>query len=174
MSLLVIGYPDIRREDTGWIIGLRQRHPQLHHSTIDPHFTFIFPLDSVDEDQLAQHIRDQLAGFSPISFVLRCCMLVKNDSDENYFVLLIPDEGFSSIVKVHDRLYTGILASELRLDIPFIPHITLGYSSDAQYCRAIVQDLNKEQFEIKGTIFSLDLVKKDADKAWAVERFSIG
>src|SRR5438874_242296 len=126
MSLLVIGYPKLARVDSEWIGSIREQNDYLSHSLLPPHFTFVFPLTTITESELAEHLKKQLAGCNRIPFVLRCSILVKDDSGEDYYVLLVPDEGFSSIVKLHDRLYTGILAPALRLDIPFIPHITIG------------------------------------------------
>jgi 2'-5' RNA ligase len=173
MSLLVISYPNITKQAARWIADTRRRHIELHHSVVAPHFTLVFPLHSLDERQVAKHVRETLSRSAPIPFVLRCCLVVKNDSDDNYFVLLVPDEGFSNIVKLHNSLYTGILAPHLRLDIPFIPHITIGFSTDASACKAIADDLNNEQFEHPGTISSLDLLRKDSDKITSVERFPI-
>jgi hypothetical protein len=41
-----------------------------------------------------------------------------DDEDETAYVFSVPDEGFSAVSILHDRLYTGILAPFLRLDIP--------------------------------------------------------
>jgi len=173
MSLLVVSYPEISIETAHWIADIRRRHIELHHSVVAPHFTLVFSLHSFDERQVAKHVRETLSPSAPIPFVLRCSLVVKNDSDDNYFVLLVPDEGFSNIVKLHDSLYTGIIAPHLRLDIPFIPHITIGWSMNASTCKAIADDLNNEQFEHPGTISSLDLLRKDSDKITSVERFPI-
>lgn len=57
------------------------------------------------------------------------------------FVLLVQDEGFSEVVRLHDKLYTVILALELRLDIPFYPHIGIGSSTDVLACKRLADDL---------------------------------
>ena len=174
MSLAIVGYPQLAQEDTEWIRSIRTQHEQLSHSALAPHFTLVFPLATVSESQLADYLKQQLAGCHGIQFVLRSSILVKDDSGDSYFVLLVPDEGFSSIVKLHDKLYTGILAPALRLDIPYIPHITVGYSPDAQACKMLVDTLNQEEFAIRGEISGLDLIRKDADKVWTIEHFHFG
>jgi hypothetical protein len=70
----------------------------------------------------------------------------------------VPDEGHSKIIKLHDRLYTGVIESEIRLDIPFIPHIGIGNSLDAHSCKQLVDRLNADRFEIRGRVDQLDLI----------------
>jgi 2'-5' RNA ligase len=171
MPLLVVGFPELAPEDAGWIRSIREQDKRLGYSILAPHFTVVFPLSTVSENQLAGHIGKQLAGCRGIEFVLRSSLLVKDDSSDDYYVLLVPDEGFGSIVKLHDKLYRGMLAPALRLDIPFIPHITVGYSADTQACKALVDSINQEEFAIKGKISGLDLIKKEADRVWTVKHF---
>ena len=174
MSLAVVGYPQLAEEDAEWIRSIRTQHEQLSHGALDPHFTLVFPQSIVTESQLAEHVRKQLAGCHAIQFVLRSSILIKDDSSDSYFVLLVPDEGFGSIVRLHDKLYTGILAPALRLDIPFIPHITVGYSPDAQAYKMLVDILNQVEFAIRGEVSGLDIIRKDVDKVWTIEHFHFG
>jgi hypothetical protein len=85
----------------------------------------------------------------------------------------VPDEGFSRIVKLHDRFYTGLLAPELRLDIPFIPHITVGNLTDSLRCIALVDELNAQDFEISGTITALDVIKESNGNITTIERIKL-
>ena len=89
------------------------------------------------------------------------------------YVVLAPDEGFSGIVKLHDKLYTGFLAERLHLDIPFIPHVTIGYSTDIHFCKRAVDDLNGQHFEIKGTIDTLELVSIQGPTYNTISQFSL-
>lgn len=73
---------------------------------------------------------------------MRCAIVVKDALSDNTHTFLTPDEGFREIVKLHDHLYRGALANELRLDIPFIPHITVAISPDANVCKRIADDIN--------------------------------
>ena len=173
MQLLIVAYPDLTQEDAEWLTSLRERYEELGRSILPPHFTLVFPLSGMSKSTLARHIKERVADSIRVQFALRCSILVKDDSSDNYFVMLVPDEGFSSIVKLHDRLYTGVLAPALRLDIPFIPHVTIGYSPDAQACKDIVDTLNREGFEIKGEIPRLDLVEIENDQVTTVEQFDL-
>ena len=84
--------------------------------------------------------------------------MVEDDSKNFSHVFLVPDEGFSDVVKLHDSLYSGVLAPELRLDITFIPHIGVGNYTDARACRELADELNAQDFRLAGLIDTLDVV----------------
>jgi 2'-5' RNA ligase superfamily protein len=125
MRLLVIGYPTMDTQHVAWIHGIRRHYPELSWSVVAPHFTLVFPLTGVEPVVLSRHIANEAAAWPAVRFVLRSSILIKDDSSANTHILLVPDEGSSEIVKLHDRLYTGLLFPYLRLDIRFSPHITM-------------------------------------------------
>lgn len=160
VTLAVVGFPIISPQDAAWIDDVRVKYPELHYAPIPPHFTFVFPTSSVDHDELTRHIEVicRESNARPISFAVRCCLLVKDGLSPQTHIFLTPDEGLSQIGRLHDRLYTGILQPDLRLDIPYIPHITLGHTADAQYGKQIVDELNQTNFEIRGKIEALSVL----------------
>src|SRR5262249_31052465 len=73
-------------------------------------------------------------------------------------LFLVPEEGYSGLVKLHDALYTDILTSELSLDVPYIPHITVGDHVDVNVLRPIATAINAQNLSIAGQITALDIV----------------
>src|SRR5262245_22726723 len=59
------------------------------------------------------------------------------DSDVTADVFLVPDEGNSALSLLHDQLYTGPLVSHLRLDLQYVPHITIGTLSDREKAKRL-------------------------------------
>ena len=47
-------------------------------------------------------------------------------SFDDYLFLQVKD-GNKEIINLRDKLYSGIFAPYVQTDIPFVPHITLGY-----------------------------------------------
>jgi hypothetical protein len=90
--------------------------------------------------------------------VSRCAVLDKDAFHDYTHVFLVPDEGYSKLVKLHDQFYTGLLANELRLDLPFIPHIGVANAVDPHHCKKVADSLNAADFEIRGTIEELTIV----------------
>ena len=172
MALVVVNYPSISEHDYNWIQTIRAEH-DIYYEIVSPHFTFVFPCSITDEAGFIRHIKQRTKGVKKIRFVSSCALVVKDRISEHTYVFLIPDDGFSDIVRLHDRLYTGLLASELRLDIPFLPHIGIGNGVNPQVCKTLADNLNKTGFSIKGTIDTLDIASFDGKEMKTIERIQL-
>ncbi len=131
-QLAVVYFPKInsnaidkfrRKYDPGWKI-------------IPPHITIVFPVSDISENQLAEHVERISKEVKPFPIVLSG--LIKSFDD---YLFLQVKEGDEEIVNLHEKLYSGILAPYLQTDIPFSPHITLGYFGKENNV------FNKELFE---------------------------
>ncbi len=173
-NLLVVNYPAISTDDFAWIQEIRQQQDELNFSAIDPHFTLVFPISEIDRETLVNHVKQSVQGIKSFEFTIRCAVL-SNDAFSKYtHVFLVPDEGYSNIVKLHDRLYTRVIANELRLDIPFIPHIGIANSLDPHRCKQLTDRLNSQQFEIRGRIDRLDIITSQGDLVELIESINLG
>ena len=172
-SLLVINYPTISAKDFDWIQRVQKQHDQLYWKVVDPHFTLVFPVFKLEEKAFIHHIEQTVKEIEAFNFVLRCAVLGDDAFSDLTHVFLVPDEGYSRIVKLHDRLYTGILKEELRLDIPFIPHIGISNSQNAQECKDLVDDLNAESFEVKGRVEKLDVIWYEGNQVNTIKQISL-
>jgi 2'-5' RNA ligase len=142
MALLVLAYPSLSRRDYEWMQAIRADHDQLYFSVVDPHFTLVFPVSNVAEPEFLRHVERQASGVRSFPFVTRSAVVVKDTLSPYSYVFLVPDEGNSSVVKLHDRLYTDVLRPELRLDLPFMPHIGVATSLDPEACKRVADELN--------------------------------
>jgi 2'-5' RNA ligase len=168
--LAVVNYPELKQADFDWIQAIRRAHDPLYFDVVMPHLTLVFPTDQLEETIFIQHVKSIASRFSSFDIVFRCSLIGDPDFEDCAHVFLVPDEGFSRLVKFHDQLYTGPLRSELRLDLPFIPHLAIGNNPHLEYCKTIVDDLNKEHFEIKGKVDHLDIIGYDGQKVWTIQR----
>ena len=174
MSLVVVNYPTVTPQSHGWIQAIRAEFDQLYYEVVDPHFTFVFPASGFDNETFVRHVRRKAEGSRKIRFACRCATVVKDATNEYTHVFLVPDEGHSGIVKLHDRLYEGSLAAELRLDIPFIPHIGIANATDPWTCKRLADDLNRRGFVIEGEVEALDVASYDGDQLTTIERVDLG
>jgi hypothetical protein len=170
MSLLVLSYPSISEGDLNWIQSVRAIHDLLYFEVVAPHFTMVFPVNDIDSEILLEEVKQRSAEVKLIPFVLRCAIPFKDSLSEQTHVFLVPDEGFGAIVKLHDRLYSGRLANQLRLDVPFIPHFGIGNSIDPWKCKGLADDLNRRPVAIQGTIRALDVVSFEDAKVKTIGR----
>lgn len=158
MFLLVLAYPEMKAEDYKWVQSLRKKFDERYYNVVEPHFTIVFPVEKIEEHSFVQHVKKSTKYFESINFTIRSSIIVKDAFSKFTDVFLVPDEGNSEIIRLHDKMYTGILSAELRLDIPFIPHIGIGGSKIAEECREISCAINKNRFSVNGVLKSLDIV----------------
>lgn len=174
MALAVVNYPTLSNEDQAWIQTVREEHDKLYFHVIDPHFTLVFPTENIDQALLIEHVRKRVDSFEPFEVVFRCAIVGDPDFQEHAHVFLVPDEGFSEVVKLHDRLYMGLLRPELRLDLPFLPHVGIANAREVETCKDLVDALNAENFEIRGKVEQLEVIGYDGAKVWTLERITLG
>lgn len=170
MSLLVLAYPNIEKKDYDWIQSIRARFDERYFNIVEPHFTIVFPLFEINQEQLIKHVTTVSKRFGKFYFIIRCAQIVKDSFSDYTDVFLIPEEGYRIFVKLHDALYTHLLEKELRLDIPFIPHIGIANSLDAKHCKKIADEINSKNLEIVGEIDKLDIVQYENDKVITIKK----
>src|SRR5688572_14176608 len=164
MAYLAVAYPELARSDFDWIQSYRAKHDRRYYSVVKPHFTLVFggtgaTVHSLSEASFVQEIEARLSGVVSIPFELAVATLNRDLSGEYYHEFLVPELGYSKIVRLHDKLYSGELKSRLRLDIDYIPHIGIGNDDDPQRCKARIDELNRTTMSIRGLINSAAVIE---------------
>lgn len=170
MPYLVIAYPELTKEDFNKIQRFREQNDELYFDVVNPHFTFVFPTFDQTEKEFIDEVKLQAIGFKKIKFNIRCALINKDSFNEYYNVFLVPDKGFSRIVKLHDKLYSNKLKDNLRLDIDYIPHIGIGNNLDKFLCKKMVDFWNQNDFVISGFINELTLIKYEEKVISVIEK----
>ncbi len=161
LSNLVIAFPKLNKVDYDWIQSVRKEYDNRYYNVVEPHFTFVFPVFNFYNAQLENHVKNICKLFRPIYFTIQGAIIVRDSFSEFTDIFLVPDEGNSQIIKLHDKLYTDILSKELRLDIAFIPHIGIGASVHPKKAKEISDTINNQNIHISGEITELELVEYD-------------
>ncbi|MEP5837486.1 MAG: 2'-5' RNA ligase family protein [Marinobacter sp.] len=157
-------YPSLSEADNEFIHSFRRQHDLPFLNLVEHHFTMAFGIAEIDRDLYIAHVRNQLAGQKKIQFHCRYAMLGNDDSDENYYVFLVPDEGYSDICLLHNRLYRGYLQPFHRVEIPYIPHIGLATVADAHKVKSLCDELNDNGLSIAGSIDALTICEFDGHR----------
>ncbi|WP_106793436.1 2'-5' RNA ligase family protein [Aquimarina sp. Aq78] len=173
MAYLVLAYPEIKKSDFDVIQNYRKENDKLFYNVVEPHFTIVFPVFDQTETDFIAEIKKQAATFNNFDFVLRCATINKDAFNEYFHTFLVPDEGYSNIVKIHDRLYSGILKENHRLDLDFIPHIGIGNSLNKLDCKKMVDQWNKDEFEIGGTVKTLTIAEYKNNNLRQIEEIKL-
>jgi hypothetical protein len=161
MSFGVLAYPKISRVDLTFIQDFRKENDELYFDLVLPHFAFVFPMDSVEKTQFLKETTAKATGFKAIQFEIKCTTVNKDSFLDYYHLLLVPDQGYSDVLKLHDCLYSDLFFDELRLDIDFIPHIGIANSKDPYRVKKWADDWNRKDFSISGVINKLTVIEYD-------------
>lgn len=172
MAFLVIAYPEISKADFRQIQKFRQQH-DLSFRVVNPHFTLVFPVPDWKAEAFIEEITKQVRNFRSFEFCLRCATLNKDAFNDYYHVFLVPDEGYSHLIKLHDKLYTGSLFPHRALQVDFIPHVAIGNSRDPKKCLDMITYWNRRPFSITGRISVLDIIKYEKNVVETMKRIPL-
>lgn len=173
MAYLALAYPDIDQSDYDWIQDIRKKHDKRYFDVVQPHFTLVFSTEKLSREDFTQHVKEKIERFQAFDISLDSARVVEDDSKEFFHEFLIPSKGFDEINKIHDELYTGLLESELRHDIPFIPHVGVGTSDDKQEAEEVVNMVMQEQRPIIGTVSKITIVEFDGKKVTDLQTITL-
>ena len=174
MNLCVLAYPKIPTSDYARIQDFRRHNDALYYHVVEPHFSLVFPLSGWEELPFIAEVTERARGFQPFHFSIRCASLDRDAFVDTYHAFLVPDEGYSQIVRLHDRLYAGRLFPYRVLEVDFIPHIGIGNSKDPLKCLEMVESWNRAEFAIPGRVRVLDIGNYENDTVQTLERVTLG
>ena len=173
VSLLVVCYPLLSSPDYERIQAYRKEKDALYYSVVQPHFTLVFPMSIDSEEAFINEVKKRAAGIKAFKFNLRCATVNKDSFNNYYHTFLVPDEGYSNFVKLHDALYEQNFRPHLRLDIDFVPHIGIGNSTDAMQCKAMADEWNLSNFCISGSAQSLQVLRYENSRVETLYSFDL-
>jgi 2'-5' RNA ligase len=157
IRVAVVSYPRMAEADRAWIEGIRARHdPQSHR--IAAHFTLVFPV-AASLTALSEEVATIVEGHLPISFTVSAARAYPDAVAEGGHVFLVPDQGRTHITRLHHRLYEGVLKSQLRQDIPFVPHITVAAYPDLRSCEAVAEEVTAAARAVTGVLDVVDVLE---------------
>ncbi len=158
MTYLVIAYPELSQNDFEWIQAYRKANDK-QYTLVKPHFTLVFAIQEIDKTSFLNEVRQKASSIQPFDLALKAATINRDNSGEYYHEFLVPDTGYSNIIKLHDKLYSGLFSPYLRFDVDFIPHISIGDSKDAHVSKKRVDELNAQNLLIQGHINSLNVIE---------------
>jgi 2'-5' RNA ligase len=115
---------------------------------IQPHVTLVFPfeVDRVAKPDLLEHVAHVAQQAAP--FDARFSRL---ELSWDQWVFLTPDLGVQQLVSLHDQLYAGLLHPFHRVDLPFVPHVSIGYfgskTGGPDLAGPVVTDLDRNRYD---------------------------
>lgn len=167
MASLVIAYPEIDIEDFNWIQEIRKSHDLIYFNVVKPHVTLVFGTEKLDSQQLTDFVTIKTNNVRSFPIRFDSTRVVEDDSKNFFHLFLVPSIGYKEIQLLHEILYTDILKSELRLDIPFIPHVGNGTNTSETEMISLSDSLKGKV--IDGTLDKLTVVEYDGNSVRDIE-----
>lgn len=147
----------------GLIDTVRQRFDPLY-GLIPPHITLVFPFESkVSSRELVEHMKRVAVGIRPFHLQLHGFAV----TPDNYLYIQVVD-GHDEVTQLHDSLYTGILQSNLRRDIPYVPHLTVGRFHSLKEVKQALQAVSVVTEPFQSTIHDIVLERIADDNSCVI------
>ncbi|NRF72138.1 2'-5' RNA ligase family protein [Aquincola sp. S2] len=172
-TLYTLAYPTLSDEDRHFVERLRHRHDPRFFDRVAAHFTLVFGCSGIGADVYIEHVRGVAASMAPVRFACRYAMLGAGDHDATAYVYLVPDEGFSGLALLHDALYRGPLEPHLRLDVPFVPHITVCTTPWRAEAKALCDELNAGGLVMAGAVEALSVCTLEGERVKTLAEFRL-
>jgi len=153
-TIYTVAFPELATDDMRWLQLFREQHDP-NFAKVDPHFTMVFGIRDLSKDVYLNHVAGVARLCRQIHFMCRYAMVGADDLDNTAYVFLVPDEGNAALSLLHDRLYRGPFKPFLRLELPYIPHISIGSMKDFALAKALCDELNGRQISFEGRISAL-------------------
>ena len=173
-TLYTVSYPEVAPEALSFMEQFRQVHDLPYRDVVAAHFTMVFGCKTIELPDYTKHVAAIARLSEPIRFSCKYAMLGTDDFDDIAYVFLVPDEGYAGISLLHDRLYTGLLRSFLKLEVPFIPHITIGTLKDRSAAKVLCDELNRNGVHIEGSLRALTIGALEAGKLKNLSSHALG
>jgi 2'-5' RNA ligase superfamily protein len=173
MAYLAIIYPELQQSDLDWIQKYRSQHDARYYSLVKPHISLVFPVYDIGQLDFAAEVKRQAAGIHAFDFQIKVATVNQDNFDKYFHEFLVPDMGYSDIVKLHDKLYSDKLAKYWRYDIDYIPHIGIGNSEDVRESKKRVDELNTTDILLPGRVTTIDIVEFADGKVTTLEQLHL-
>jgi len=147
------------------IDAIREKYDPLAKH-VAPHITLVFPfISDITSEDLKKHIINCLSGVNAFPIMLKS--VVSTTYTGNYLFLNIV-KGKEEIIKLHKRLYCGILEEfmpEWLRDGNYFPHMTIGNIADAELFKSAVEATKDfcETFETTVDGISVEFIDENED-----------
>jgi len=171
--LYTLAFPSLSASDTAFVEGFRAEHQAVQSKVVAAHFTMVFGCETVPQSEYVQHVQAVAQATRSITFACRYAMLGADDEDDSAYVFLVPNEGFAELSMLHDRLYTDVLSAHLRLDLPFIPHITIGRLTERRAAKSLCDALNTRGVSIEGSVSALTVGTRENGRIHSLASFAL-
>ncbi len=156
-NFLVLSCPSFAGDDLTLIQETRNRLDPDNVNLIPPHFTHVMPLELSWQRTIETAAKELAEQFAPLEFEVKTLTILDDpETGEQFLVLILKD--YEPLLKLHFMMY-----ERMGLPAPFgedwIPHLTIGISSNRQMLIEEAKTLKASVVGISGVIDSIEIIK---------------
>lgn len=153
--LYTLAFPRWHAAAEAQVEGWRRAWLPALCDVVPAHFTLVFGSAEADAEAYGAHVAAVAAQQPAVDFCCRCAMLDADHRSGEGLVTLVPDEGYAALTRLHAVLHRGPFAPLRRLDLPFVPHVTVGSAADRALALGWADALNARPLQLAGRIEAL-------------------
>ena len=128
-------------------------------ASVRAHITLAYPFDDpAPADAFAASLEPLATSVRPFAVVLRRLVVV-----DDQYLFLLADGGAEEIQKLHDAIYAGPLDG-LPRPTDFVPHMTIGRSSDPAQIAAAARAAERASISLIGMATALSVYRISGQK----------
>ena len=128
MEFAIVAFPVIECADL--VASVRRRFDPLD-GLLAAHVTLVFPFadPGIEQAALERHVADTVTGIEPFEITLE---RPTSAEEGGHYIFMELSQGAERFVAMHDRLYSGALASHRSGAHAYRPHVTIGHLSPSE------------------------------------------
>lgn len=173
MPYFIVTTPQLKAVDLNSIQDFRRQNDQ-QHKLIAPHFTLVFAIECNQLQQLTAEISGIAESTPAFNFSLAQVVVEQDHFLPRYACFLLAEKGAQQLSQLHDRLYSGLLKSQLNHEIPFRPHLTIGHAATQSESEQLVERWEQQHRTISGSIHQLELIEVVNGEVQVLQTYPLG
>lgn len=123
--------------------------------------TLVFPTATLAQAPFVAHVVSSVRGTRGAAVEFSATATVRDQDTGLHFVYLRVGTGLELFRRLHEKLYSGPLATARRRDVPYVPHITIGRFASPAEAVDLAQQIDATRRTISGRVAALDIVAVD-------------
>lgn len=172
-TLFTLAFPELDDRDRRWIEAVRETHDPAMARRVAPHFTLVFGCNGVPVVDYLDHVSAIAAASSVFPFQCHRITMGHDHRGPIGYAFLVPDQGRSAFVRLHERLHSGSLHAFRSPDIAYVPHLTLARADTSAAVRPVVEKLNHGLQPIAGRIRAISVVAENSRRVDIIRTFRL-
>jgi 2'-5' RNA ligase len=170
-KILAAIFPKLDTSDFNKIQEFRKRY-DLNFALIQPHITLVFPIENAKEDEILEEIKSQSSAFKKVQISFNKAAVHNDLLSPNYFCFLNVKKGAEMLMEMNKKLYANKLKTHL-LDLPYLPHITLGNSLNKSEVENMASIWNAKSYEINASLDEIEILGWENNSIISLEKIQL-